>query len=132
MLCLLYSICYREKLEINSANLVRLFIGAHNSNNPFAAILNDIDNLVVGDFVNANGYPGKKAFIRRIPIYSPQSHARHFFMHGTNCSRKSLLGTDDRLIYEASDLIYHLIVLLTSKGHRIEELAAELVKRHKE
>ncbi len=41
-------------------------------------------------------------------------------------------GTDDRLIYEASDLIYHLIVLLTSKGHRIEELAAELVKRHKE
>ena len=41
-------------------------------------------------------------------------------------------GTDDRLIYDASDLIYHLIVLLTSKGHRIEELAAELVKRHKE
>ena len=41
-------------------------------------------------------------------------------------------GTDDRLIYEASDLIYHLIVLLTTKGHRIEELAAELVKRHKE
>ena len=41
-------------------------------------------------------------------------------------------GTDDRLIYEASDLIYHLIVVLASKGHRIEELAAELVKRHKE
>lgn len=40
-------------------------------------------------------------------------------------------GTDDRLIYEASDMIYHLIVLLTSKGHRIEELASELVKRHK-
>ena len=41
-------------------------------------------------------------------------------------------GTDDRLIYEASDPIYHLIVLLTSKGHRIEELAEELAKRHKE
>lgn len=40
-------------------------------------------------------------------------------------------GTDDRLIYEASDLIYHLIVLLTSKGHRIEELASELRTRHK-
>jgi len=40
-------------------------------------------------------------------------------------------GTDDRLIYEASDLIYHLIVLLTSKGHRIEDLAEELQKRHK-
>lgn len=41
-------------------------------------------------------------------------------------------GTNDRLIYEAADLIYHLIVLLTAKGHRIEDLAEELIKRHKE
>lgn len=41
-------------------------------------------------------------------------------------------GTDDGLLYEASDMIYHLIVLLTSKGHRIEELSVELQKRHKE
>jgi len=40
-------------------------------------------------------------------------------------------GTDDRLIYEASDLVYHLIVLLTSKGYRLEDLARELKKRHK-
>ncbi|WP_317469349.1 bifunctional phosphoribosyl-AMP cyclohydrolase/phosphoribosyl-ATP diphosphatase HisIE [Bacteroides hominis] len=39
-------------------------------------------------------------------------------------------GTDDRLIYEGSDLIYHLIVLLTSKGYRIEDLARELQIRH--
>ena len=39
-------------------------------------------------------------------------------------------GTDDRLIYEGSDLIYHLIVLLTSKGYRIEDLARELKERH--
>jgi phosphoribosyl-ATP pyrophosphohydrolase/phosphoribosyl-AMP cyclohydrolase len=41
-------------------------------------------------------------------------------------------GTNERLIYEASDLIYHLIVLLTSKGLSIEDLAKELRKRHKE
>lgn len=41
-------------------------------------------------------------------------------------------GTDDRFIYEASDLIYHLIVLLTSKGFSIDDLAKELKKRHKE
>ncbi len=40
-------------------------------------------------------------------------------------------GSDERLIYEASDLLYHLIVLLTSKGYRIEDLARELKKRHK-
>ncbi|MDR2627651.1 MAG: bifunctional phosphoribosyl-AMP cyclohydrolase/phosphoribosyl-ATP diphosphatase HisIE [Dysgonamonadaceae bacterium] len=40
-------------------------------------------------------------------------------------------GTGERLIYEASDLVYHLIVLLTAKGHSIEDLARELQKRHK-
>ena len=40
-------------------------------------------------------------------------------------------GTEDGFIYEASDLIYHLIVLLTSKGMRIETLGEELKKRHK-
>lgn len=39
-------------------------------------------------------------------------------------------GTNEGLIYEASDLIYHLIVLLTSKGLRMEDLARELKKRH--
>lgn len=40
-------------------------------------------------------------------------------------------GTEEGFIYEASDLIYHLIVLLTSKGMRIETLGEELKKRHK-
>jgi phosphoribosyl-ATP pyrophosphohydrolase/phosphoribosyl-AMP cyclohydrolase len=40
-------------------------------------------------------------------------------------------GTDEGFIYEASDLMYHLIVLLTSKGHSIDDLARELKKRHK-
>lgn len=39
-------------------------------------------------------------------------------------------GTDDRMIYEGSDMIYHLIVLLTSKGYRIENLVRELKERH--
>jgi len=39
-------------------------------------------------------------------------------------------GTNERMIYEGSDMIYHLIVLLTSKGLRIEDLAAELAERH--
>ena len=39
-------------------------------------------------------------------------------------------GTDEHLIYEASDLLYHLLVLLTEKDLRIEDVAAELRKRH--
>lgn len=39
-------------------------------------------------------------------------------------------GSNEKLVYEASDMLYHLIVLLTSKGMRIEDVAAELAKRH--
>ncbi|PTL32547.1 bifunctional phosphoribosyl-AMP cyclohydrolase/phosphoribosyl-ATP diphosphatase [Prevotella sp. oral taxon 376] len=39
-------------------------------------------------------------------------------------------GSNDKLIYEAADMMYHLIVLLTSKNLRIEDLATELQKRH--
>lgn len=40
-------------------------------------------------------------------------------------------GTNEGFIYEASDLIYHLIVLLTSKGFSLSDIACELQKRHK-
>ena len=39
-------------------------------------------------------------------------------------------GTDEQLVYEGADLLYHLIVLLSAKGLRIETLANELAKRH--
>ena len=39
-------------------------------------------------------------------------------------------GSNERMIYEGSDMLYHLIVLLTSKGLRIEDMAAELRERH--
>ena len=39
-------------------------------------------------------------------------------------------GSNERLVYEASDMFYHLIVLLTEKGLLIENIADELRKRH--
>lgn len=39
-------------------------------------------------------------------------------------------GTNERLVYEGADMLYHLIVLLTEKGLRIEDLAKELQVRH--
>lgn len=43
---------------------------------------------------------------------------------------EAVAGNDERLIYEAADMLYHLIVLLTSKGLSIEDLAKELRERH--
>ena len=39
-------------------------------------------------------------------------------------------GSNERLIYEGADMLYHLIVLLTCKGLSIEDLANELIERH--
>ena len=43
---------------------------------------------------------------------------------------EAVAENNERLVYEASDMLYHLIVLLTSKGLTIEDLANELVERH--
>lgn len=39
-------------------------------------------------------------------------------------------GSNERLIYEGSDLLYHLLVMLTHKGLRITDLTDELRVRH--
>ena len=40
-------------------------------------------------------------------------------------------GNRDRFIYEASDLVYHLLVLLESQQVTLQDLEAELALRHK-
>ena len=43
----------------------------------------------------------------------------------------AMANDDENFIYEAGDLLYHLIVLLTHKGYRIEDIVRELKKRHR-
>lgn len=43
----------------------------------------------------------------------------------------AMANDDENFIYEAGDLLYHLIVLLAHKGYRIEDIVRELRKRHK-
>lgn len=41
-------------------------------------------------------------------------------------------GTNEQVLAESADLVYHLMVLLTSKGMRIEDVVAELHRRRHE
>jgi len=43
----------------------------------------------------------------------------------------AMADDDENFLYEGADLLYHLIVLLSHKGYRIEDLVRELKKRHK-
>ena len=40
-------------------------------------------------------------------------------------------NNDDLFLNEAADLMYHLFVLLTEKGYRIEDVEKILVERHR-
>ena len=42
----------------------------------------------------------------------------------------AMANDDENFIYETGDLLYHLIVLLSHKGYRIENVVQELQKRH--
>ncbi len=43
----------------------------------------------------------------------------------------AMANDDKNFLYEGADLLYHLIVLLTHKGYRLEDLVKELESRHK-
>ena len=46
-------------------------------------------------------------------------------------SAAALAGTDDEVIAEAADLLYHTLVLLESRGLRLTAVEAELGRRHR-
>jgi len=50
---------------------------------------------------------------------------------GTEVVVAALAQSDQRLIEEIADLTYHTLVLLSARGLRLEQIAAELEKRHK-
>ena len=43
----------------------------------------------------------------------------------------AIAETDDGLVYESADLIYHLMVLLAAKDVKFADVITELQKRHK-
>ena len=43
----------------------------------------------------------------------------------------AIAETDDGLVYESADLIYHLLVLLAAKDVKFDDVITELQKRHK-
>lgn len=71
------------------------------------------------------------------------SYTTHLFNKGVNKMAQkvgeeavetvieAIACNDERFLYEASDLIYHLLVLMTSKGFTIADIERELAARHK-
>jgi len=50
---------------------------------------------------------------------------------GVETALAAIAETEDGLVYEAADLIYHLMVLLAAKDIKLADVIAELQSRHK-
>lgn len=50
---------------------------------------------------------------------------------GVETALAAIAETDDGLVYESADLIYHLLVLLAAKDVKFSDVISELKKRHK-
>ena len=50
---------------------------------------------------------------------------------GVETALAAIAETDDGLVYESADLIYHLMVLLSAKDIKLEDVIKELQTRHK-
>ncbi len=50
---------------------------------------------------------------------------------GVEVALAAIAETDDGLVYESADLIYHLLVLLAAKDVKLADVITELQKRHK-
>ena len=85
-----------------------------------------------------------EAVIRQRKAEMPEgSYTTHLFNKGVNkIAQKvgeeavetvieAVDGNDERMLYEASDLMYHYLVLLISKGYTLADIEEELVKRHR-
>lgn len=71
------------------------------------------------------------SYTTRLLLKGPKAIGKKVVEEAGEAVIEAVDGNRDRFIYEASDLVYHLLVLLESMGVSTEELERELSFRHK-
>lgn len=71
------------------------------------------------------------SYTTRLFIKGPKAIGKKVVEEAGETVIEAVDGNRSRLIYEASDLVYHLLVLLESQGIGLQELEAELALRHR-
>jgi len=72
------------------------------------------------------------SYTARLYSSGPKRIAQKVGEEGLEVALAAVAETDDKLVAESADLIYHLLLLLKSRGLSLERVAAELEARHSE
>lgn len=70
------------------------------------------------------------SYTARLFAQGPKRIAQKVGEEGLEVALAAVAETDDKLIAESADLLYHLLLLLKSRGLRLESVVAELESRH--
>ena len=70
------------------------------------------------------------SYTARLHAEGPKRIAQKVGEEGLEVALAAVAETNDKLVAESADLLYHLLLLLQSRGLRLEHVIAELESRH--
>jgi phosphoribosyl-ATP pyrophosphohydrolase/phosphoribosyl-AMP cyclohydrolase len=73
---------------------------------------------------------GEQSYTARLAAAGTKRIAQKVGEEGVELALAAAAGTQQETIDEAADLVYHLIVLLASRGLSLEDIATRLSARH--
>jgi phosphoribosyl-AMP cyclohydrolase / phosphoribosyl-ATP pyrophosphohydrolase len=73
----------------------------------------------------------EQSYTARLAAAGPLAVAQKLGEEGIETALAAVAETPDRLVAEAADLIYHLLVLLELRGLKFANVVAELERRHR-
>jgi phosphoribosyl-ATP pyrophosphohydrolase/phosphoribosyl-AMP cyclohydrolase len=87
----------------------------------------ELENIIADRYEN----PTKESYINSLRKKGINKIAQKVGEEGVETVIAALKETDEDFVNEASDLVFHLMVLLKEKGKTLEDIALNLEKRHK-
>jgi phosphoribosyl-ATP pyrophosphohydrolase/phosphoribosyl-AMP cyclohydrolase len=73
----------------------------------------------------------ERSYTARLLAAGPRRLAQKVGEEGVEVALAGVDGADGELLGESADLLFHLLVLLRSRGLRLEQVVAELASRHR-
>jgi phosphoribosyl-AMP cyclohydrolase / phosphoribosyl-ATP pyrophosphohydrolase len=70
------------------------------------------------------------SYTARLLAGGPRRAAEKVTEEAGELSAAALAGTDEEVVSEAADLLYHALVVLESRGLSLDEVSTELARRH--
>jgi len=99
------------------------FLASGGSGIAFLGVLEDIIGQRIAERPEGS-------YTARLLAQGPKRIAQKVGEEGVEVALAAVAETDDKLIGESADLLYHLLVLLRSRSLSLERVVAELASRH--